>query len=305
MNFASTSDPAAAAGEALLRAELAEGAAVRAATAPVLKQLVTSLDAAAFSEEVVARTRGQIRSLAENVLRGAELPAPGDEIAEMTAALVNQPAVLSHCHALALEARLTERLASEAGLDPVLSMLLQARRADPEADVGALAGAVLAAQARFVQAQRRMELALEDLPADVLHPALIALGEVCGGRAGTIAATIRARYDESLSRHGLLARLVLQLGPALPVALDPAKAGLAIFLTALSFATMRERTDVLQALGDGQQGLLATMLSAAGVPPAQIEACLLLLHPDRVPQPYHVQIGRERAQALLAGEGQR
>ncbi|MES2492018.1 MAG: hypothetical protein V4579_01905 [Pseudomonadota bacterium] len=308
MNPASAQDPTAAAGEALLRAELAEGAVLRSAIGPVLKQLVACIDLTAFSEEVIARTRGQMRSLADQLLR---LAVPGNDIrtvqhgetAALAAALLDQPSIVLHCHAMALEARLTERLAGQAALDPVLSTLLRARLADPDAEIAELASAVLAAQARFMQSQRRMDLAPDDLPADVLHAVLITLGDVCGPPADPIMAAIRARYDEAHIRHGLLARLVLQLGPSWPVALDLAGSGVAIFLTALSFATMRDRAEVLLALGDGQQALLATMLSAAGVERVQIESTMQLIHPDRGPRSHHLQIDQQLAHSLLAGEG--
>lgn len=297
------------AAETVLRAELVQSGVVRAAIAPVLRYLVASDDRSMFSEEVIARTRGQIESLAAQLLRAVWQAAERDaarpgEAEALFAGLVAQPAVLAHCHVLALESQMTERLAAQARLDPVLSLLLQERLAGADPDVAGLAMNVLAAQTRFMQAQRRMEVTPAELPADVLHQVLIALDAVCGAEATPAAMAIRGQYDESRSRHGLLARLVLGLGPDLAAALDPAVAGLALFLTALSLATMQERAQAVLALADGQQALLATMLAAAGMAPLQAEACLLLIHPDRAPLRHHIVIDRDSAEVLLAGEGQ-
>ncbi len=297
------------AAERMLRADLARAEEVRASIGPVLRHLVSSDDLSVFSEEAVARTRGLIEALAGQLLRavslgaGQEVLRPGEPEA-LIAALVAQPALLAHCHALALEGQLTERLAGQARLDPVLSPLLQTRLAAPDPDVAALAMHVLAAQTRFMQAQRRMEVAPGELPADVLHPVLVAFDAVCGAEAAPAAMAIRSRYDEARSRHGLLARLVLGLGGDAAAALDPLEAGLAIFLTALSLATMQERDRAVLALVDGQQARLATMLAAAGASPQQVEACLLLLHPDLAPERRYLGIGRNSAEVLLAGEGQ-
>lgn len=297
------------AAETTLRAELAQAEAMRAAIGPVLRHLVASADHSVFNEELVARTRGQIESLAGHLLRGvwqgAGLDhAPPGEAQALADALAAQPALLGHCHALALESQLTERLAAPARLDPVLSPLLQARLSAPDPGAAGLAMNVLAAQTRFMQAQRRMDVTPEELPADVLHPVLVALGSVCGDKAAPAAAAIRARYDEARSRHGLLARLVLGLGPDQAEALDPARAGIAIFLTALSFACMQERADAALALVDGQQARLAVMLAAAGRSVPQVEAGLLLFHPDLAPDRRLLGIGRDLAEGLLNGEGQ-
>ena len=309
MNPADAPISPAIAAETMLRAELARAEAVRASIGPVLRHLVSSDDLSVFSEEAVARTRGLIESLAGRLLRAVALAAGRDapragEPEALIAALVAQPALLGHCHALALEAQLTERLADQARLDPVLSPLLQSRLAAPDPEVSALAMHLLAAQTRFTQTQRRMEVTAGELPADVLHPVLVALEAVCGAEAAPAVRAVRGSYDEARSRHGLLARLVLGLGADAGAALDPHDAGLAIFLTALSLATMQERDCAVLALVDGQQARLATMLAAAGVGPRQVEACLLLVHPDIAPERRYLGIDRDAAEVLLAGEGQ-
>jgi hypothetical protein len=59
----------------------------------------------------------------------------------------------------------------------VLSPLVQELVAAKEGDMAALAMTVLAAQARFMQHHRRMELPLGELPGDLFHKALVLLRE--------------------------------------------------------------------------------------------------------------------------------
>jgi hypothetical protein len=295
------------AAETLLRAELAQGDAVLASVGPVLRHLVASDDHSVFSEEVVARTRGLIEALATQLLRAvclasaSDAPLPGTSEA-LIVALIARPELLGHCHSLAIEAQLAERLAESSRLDPVLSPLVQAQLGSQSADTAALAMQVLAAQARFIQSQRRMETVAGELPADLLHAALGALDEVCGSAAGPAVAAIRADYDEARSRHGLLARLIMGLGPDMSAALDPAQAGTALFLSALSLATMHDRGEVTLATSDGQQARLATLLAAAGCSAPAIQASLFLFHPDCSPPRHYLAIERDAATMLLAGE---
>lgn len=307
MNPAGARISPADAAETLLRAELAQGDAVLASVGPVLRHLVASDDHSVFSEEVVARTRGLIEALAAQLLRavclasGRDAPR-GEASAALITALIARPSLLAHCHALALEAQITERLADQARLDPVLSPLLQAQLAAPVADIAALAMQALAAQARFIQSQRRMETTPAELPADLLHEALGALAEVCGDEAAPATAAIRSNYDEARSRLGLLARLVLGLDHDRSAALDLMHAGPALFLTALSLAAMHMRGEVVLATSDGQQVRLAAMLAAAERSAPEIEAALLLLHPDSSPPRHYLALGRDAAAALLAGD---
>ncbi|MFN5779780.1 MAG: hypothetical protein ACK44O_09970, partial [Novosphingobium sp.] len=96
-------------------------------------------------------------------------PAAVDQV---IATLVERAALLNHIHAQALEFQLGERLQARIALDPVLSPLLQALIASPDSTTAASAMALLAAQARYVQAQRRMQLPVGELPADLFHAIL-------------------------------------------------------------------------------------------------------------------------------------
>lgn len=297
------------AAESMLRAELARGESALRSIDPVLRHLVCNDDQSIFSEEIIARTRGMIGALATHMLHevwaaGRRHASRREDEARLSAALLAQPVLLGHCHALALEGQLAERLAAQARLDPALSPLTEALLAAPDAEVAGLAMKVLTAQTRFMQGQRRMDITPDELPADLLHDALIALEDIGGAEVSPNAAAIRARYDEARSRMGLLTRLVLGLGRDHAQALALGEAGLGTFTSALSLAAMQDRAQVVLAMTDGQQARLATMLAAAGLPAAQIEATLALVHPDIAPARHYLGLDRGHAAALLASGGQ-
>lgn len=275
-----------------LRAQLAQSDGVIGSIGPVLRNLLANDDFSLFSEEIVARVRGMLGDLARHLLTvHAEEAGAGDphEAAEARAAdvagsLVENAALLGHVHALALEWQLTERLHARNGFDPALSPLLQARIAARDAAVSQTAMATLAAQVRFLQQTRRMELPLTELPGDLFHTALQVLRSHAGQEAGDAAdralARLRADYDESSSRLALIARLVTGLGTTATSALAVDHAGTAIFLTALALASGQDRDLAVLSTNDRQLARLALSLRAAGLKREQIEAQFVYLHSE-------------------------
>lgn len=302
MNPTGPESSAASPAENPLRAELARAERVLAAIPPVLSHLVANRSHAVFSEEIVARTRGQVESLAFALVRGLGEGASPTLVRPLAGQLADQPALLAHCHALALESQLAERLARDAGMDPVLSPLLQDCIAAPVAETAATAMKLLAAQARFIHAQRRMELAVDELPADLLADVLAAFTATCGVAALPAADRLRHEFDEARGRVALLARVALAAEPAIAAGLALDRAGLALFLTTMSLATGEDRAAVALATSDGQQARLALMLAIAGLATTDAEAILLRLHPDAAVPRGLLGLGREEAMALL-GEG--
>lgn len=287
----------------VLRAALTRARTAIAAIPPVLAHLVGTEPQGMLDDEAIARTRGMIESLALELAREAGLGDLG-LAAALVNALVEQPALLGHCHALAIEFRAAERAAAAHGVDPVLSPLLQDRIADADPAIGAAAMELLAAQARFVLVQRRMEIATGELPAELLHDVLAAFVGVYGAAAHGAAARVRDAYSEVKSRATLLSRVILGIDNGWQAALDPAHAGVALFLTALSLATGEDRTACALALAGGQEVRLALLLAAAGAEPARIEAVLRYFHPDAAIPPAYCAVDGARAQELLA-EGAR
>ena len=299
--------------EAILRDELAHGDVVLGTIGPVLGHLLANHDHSLFSDEIVSRVRGMVGDLARQMLTAqAEAAEEGDpraladrHQASLTSVLLTAERLVAHCHALALEWQLTARLEARSAIDPVLSPLLQALIASDDASTASTAMAALAAQARFVQRQRRMELPLGELPADHFHQALalwLERVEPAEAKAATQAAIkLRDEYDESAGRLGLLARLVHTMGAGALAALSISHAGTAIFLSSLAASSQQDRDTTVIATNDRQLARLALSLRSAGLKPKAIEEQFLTIHPDAALPEGFESLRAERAQALLAG----
>ncbi|MBW8783498.1 MAG: hypothetical protein JF593_02475 [Novosphingobium sp.] len=302
--------------EAALRAELAHADLRAASVAPVLRHLLAGDDQVLFADEIVARVRGMLDDLVRQLLQAIAAPFDDDrsqadqELASrLNQALADSPALLAHLHSLALEWQVTERLQFRLALDPVLTPLVEALIGSAEPETAALAMRLLASQARFAQAQRRMQLPLAELPGDLLHGALVAFGAMVGGdtaigeRIGQAERAIRGGYDEGRTRLGLISRLIAGMGGGALAALRLDHAGVAIFASALAFGAHQERDTAVLALHESQIARLALALRAAGLKPGSIEEQLIALHPDIVHPTGLDRIGPERAAALLALAG--
>jgi hypothetical protein len=304
--------------EAILRDELARENRAAAAVVPVLRHLLASDAQALVSDAVLARVRGMIGDCAAQMLtamngRDTALPeqATQDHFAE---ALLSEPALLTFCHTLATESLLAERFQQRHAIDPVLSPLLQELIASDDPAIAALAMTTLAAQSRFMQSQRRMELPLGELPAELFH-AVIALGFASAPDASAPDASapddlaragleqLQRDYDEAASRLGLLARLVaaMRRGVVATLALD--HAGMALFASGLAAQTRLSRDAGVLACHEGQGARLALTLRSAGVPLPMIERQFLLVEPAAPMPRAMAALPAERAAVLLGPDG--
>lgn len=300
--------------ESVLRDELAHGDALVGTIAPILRHLLANDEHSVFNDEIIARVRGILADLARQLLDELAVAEQQSEPVDHSAAdidglidkLVAHAGFLAHVHALALEWQLTDRLQARLALDPVLSPLLQALIASPDHATASVAMGLLAAQARFGQGQRRMQLPLTELPGDLLHVALLALRHHAGDSAraqescAISEASIRARYDESRSRLGLIARIVAGMGGGATAALSVTHAGAAIFITALALASGQDRDMAVLCANEGQLARFALALRAAGLKPMQIAEQFAAIHPEVALPAGFEQIGPDRAAALLA-----
>ena len=298
--------------EQLLRDELGRGDAMIATSRPILRHLLANDDHALFSDEMIARVRGMMHHVARQLLfaqaaAGGTLDRAGyaaERQEELAQALFEDTAFLALAHALTLEAQLTDRLQRRSGIDAVLSPLVQELAAAREVDVAALAMALLAAQARFMQHHRRMELPLGELPGDLFHRALLLLrapGEEADPAAAEAEGRLREAYDESAGRLGLLTRLVMAMGQKAIRALAIDHAGLAIFSTALAMASSQDRAIAVLSYADRQFARLALALRAAGLKQQAVEEQFLYLHPETALPDGFDMLRADRAAALLAG----
>lgn len=301
--------------EDVLRHELAHSDLVLDTIGPILGHLLASHDHSLFSDEIVSRVRGMVTGAARQVLvaqaEAEDKPDPRaaadagvDGLAER---LVADPEFLRHCHALALEWQLTARLEGRNSIDPVLSPLLQALIASDDAVTASTAMALLAAQARFIQQQRRMELPLGELPADLFHHVLTTWREFAEDEdeqlVTQVESGLREAFDESASRLGLLSRLVTAMGAGARAALAIGHAGVPLFLSALAIASNQHRDLTVISTNDRQLARLALALRAAGLKPKEVEEQFLYIHPEvSLPDGFET-LRADRAAALLSSGG--
>lgn len=303
--------------ETVLREELAHGDTVLGTIAPILGHLVVSPEYSLFSDEIVARVRGMAASVARQLLT-AQARAGGDDDPDYLAdkfgdalveALLAHPEILAHFHALTIERQLADKLEHRNSIDPVLSPLLQSLIASDDANTASLGMTVLAAQARFVQQQRRMELPLIELPGELFHTIILVWRTHRFEGSDEIAAQaemhLRAEYDEGSSRLGLLKRLITGMGSGALAALSIAHAGVALFLTALAIGSSQHRDLATISTNDRLVGRLAVGLRAAGLKVKDVEEQFLLIHPEiSLPEGFDMLRQDRAAQLLSASEGQ-
>ena len=298
--------------EQRLRDDLARGDAMLASARPILRHLLANDDRGGlFSDETIARVRGMLLDVAGQLLfahaaaaeaidRPVYVTQRQDALAQ---ALCEDTAFLAHAHALTIEGQAAELLHARSGVDAVVPQLIQELAASPEEPVAALAMSVLAAQARFLQHFRRMELPLGELPGELFHQALVlsrAHGDGAGGSTDMAERQLREGYDEGAGRLSLLTRLVMSMEQPATGALDLEHAGVAIFATALAIASDQKRDVTVLSFADRQPTRLALALRAAGLAPQAVEQQLLYLHPEAALPHGFDAVQADRAAALLA-----
>ncbi len=306
--------------EETLQRELALGDAVLGTVGPVLGYLLINDDHSLFSDEIVARIRGMIASCARQLVTAHAKIDESEEaddgsifgttmMAELAESLTADPAFLTHCHALAVEWHLAERLQARNSIDPVLSPLVQALICSPDAATATNAMSYLAAQARFMQQQRRMELPLTELPGDLFHTAVLTLAahantsQAGGNVKDTMKiaeARLRKDFDEGKSRLGLLSRLIMTMGSDAKAALSISYAGPSAFLTALAAASNQQRELTVISTNDRQLARLALSMCAAGLTPQIVDEQFALIHPEIVLPEGFAALRSDRAAVILA-----
>lgn len=301
--------------QSVMRVELKRGDRVLSARGVVLRQLIATDDRSMFSDAIVARVRAMAGDLATQIgYRLAQAAGERDprawatSIAEpLAGALIDEPAIVDHLHAIALEWQLTESMQRRAGLDPVLSPLLQALIGADDPTASALAMDLLTSQAAFARHQQRMSLPITELPAEVLHATLETLRHAVAGdlafetHARNTEHAIRQHYDEAQSRIALADRLVAALGAGAFAALSITHAGVPVFLSALAAATGDSRETVAVATSESQLARLALSLRAAGLSNAEIEREFYAIHPDITLPDGFGRLQGSDARALLTG----
>ncbi|WP_338245080.1 hypothetical protein [Aurantiacibacter hainanensis] len=310
MSEITNAGPSAESVEDMLRGELAQGDVILSTARPILRHLLANDDHSLFSDEVIARIRGMMVHLARQMLfaLAAELDEGDQGVFVnrhqdlLATALLEDTVFLGHSHALSIEAQMADRMHGRAGIDPVLSPLAQELAASDDQSVAAAAMRVVAAQARFMQHQRRMECPLAELPAELFHAATKTLKTVMvdhRAEAKAVCDRLRSEYDEGECRIGLITRLVMGMGKDAKRALAVEHSGLSIFATALAMSSEQERDVVVLSLGENQSARLAISLRAAGLEQTDVEEQFVYLHPEIVLPAGLAALDPDRAAALL------
>lgn len=302
--------------QSVMRVELKRGDRVLSARGVVLRQLIATEDRSMFSDAIVARVRAMAGDLARQVgFRLGEAAGESDprgwadSISEpLSGALIDEPVLVDHLHAVALEWQLTESIQRRAGVDSALSPLLQALIGADDPTSSALAMELLTSQAAFARHQQRMSLPVKELPAEVLHAVLETLRHAVAGdpvfeaHARNTEQAFREEYDESACRIALADRLVVALGAGAFAALSITHAGVPVFLSALAAATGDPRDTVAVATSESQLARLALSLRAAGLADREIEREFYTIHPDITLPDGFGRLQDSDARALLTGQ---
>ena len=299
--------------EHVLKDELARADRALGSVAPVLGHMLASPGSSLVSEEIVARVRGMLDDLAgqlQRMLTGKPIMtrAPASPAVQtLSDKIAADVMVLEFLHAAAVEAQIASHLEERASIEMVLSPLWQELIGSDDPVTAEVAMQALAAQSRLTQSSRRMQFALEELPAAVLERAL-RVGVRVTSPADEVSVTealraFKADYDEASTRVGLLARLVSSMGHGAIAALQLDHAGLALFASALASLSGQDRIHAILSCHDQQAARLVLGLRAAGLDNVAIERQFSLLDPaSRLPDALS-SLSVEGARAMLSGRG--
>ncbi|WP_336986403.1 hypothetical protein [Altererythrobacter aquiaggeris] len=303
--------------ERVLHDALDQGDMVLKTAGPILGHLLANDDHSLFSDEIIARIRGMTGDCARQfvmaIASAQSIAEPYELLDELvpslTNALIEEPAFVHHCHALVLEWHFAARLQSRGVVDAVLSPLLQTLIASNDVDMAADGMALLAAQARFMQQIRRMELPLTELSQAHFNLALLTLDSHAGDAApetvNRATSNLREEFGEDASRTGIARRLVRNMAKNAADTFVISQAGPALYLSGLSAATDQPRDLIAMATNDRQLARLALTLRAAGLSPKAVTEQFAQLHPEiSLPADFGL-LRADRAAAMLARSGLR
>ena len=298
-----------------LASRLARGDAMRASVTPILRHMLLHDDNALFSDEIMARVHGFVWHIAVQLLTAyarADGVADAEDYAAGNAEMLTEylcadEGLLGHLHALALEARLSERLGERGIVDPIVPPLVQGLVAAKDETVAEMAMGLIAAQARFLEQARRMELPLAQLPADHFRKALdilkLCAGDAAAGSVAKASDKLRADYSEARSRLGLASRLVTGLGQNARAALTIDQSGAALFTTAIAMASRPTRDVIVMSCNDRRASRLGLVLKAAGLQQRDVEAQFAYLEIDPALAEDFEAVSAAMAAQMIGGAG--
>lgn len=268
---------------AALSADLARDDRALSGIVPCLSHILANPGKPLVSDDVVARMHGFLADIVRHLV------SPVDEETvllgtELASYLASNGRLVTHGYALAVEGSVTRIMLEDHGVDPSLTALVQELIGSKEPHIAELAMALMSAQARFVEGHRSGAGALLELPAELFDDVLEAW-KVWAVRNGQTSfaqteASLRAKYDESSTRLGLLNRLLSSIGASAQLVCEIETAGLAIFASAIAKNARQPRDLVLLSCQEHQSLRLALALKAADLPSEVIAQQFGLLSGD-------------------------
>ena len=258
-----------------------------------------------LEDEILVRLGAILGDLAAQALGFAGLGRDKAMVHRLGTMLAGERTIMIHCHALAIEWRLTSALAAHGRIDAVLPPILQevlvpGGGIDEEA---AIAPLLVSALTRVNDSLRRMALPWSELPGDLQHM-VIALRDALLAESGmSDIAPMPWPAGHGEARLPLMQRLLGAMGYRAHEALHLDRAGVALFLTALSLSTGAPRELVALATAEDDPVRLALLLRAAGLGRDEAIAQFLVIRPDADPALVEAVEDRKSAEAILAAHG--
>lgn len=296
--------------QAILRDELARGDLALVGAGPLLAHLLLQSGTPLVNEALVARVRGMLeglaRQLAVTVSSGSAEPVDkdwADIVTDLAEELANLADLRAFCLSTALEAYLAQKLQRRHSIEPLLTPLLQELIAADDTEQAELAMQAMAAQSRFLQAQDRMTLPLNELPAEQFHAVLATWQDFARKKNRDLRLQaiekLRQDYDEGATRVALFTRVISKMRGGELAALELDHAGLSFFVSALSRISDQSRNLAISACHESQGARLALALRCASLTVEQIQRQFDLLgHDQSVPEDIE-QILPDEAHQLL------
>lgn len=272
--------------DGVLRDEMARSNRALRSLAPVVSHLLETDGPSLVSDAIVARLRGMLNHISEQLVEhfwgGLDTYAQSSSAkVRLDVQLSSDAPLVDHLYSLALESFLAQGLSARAGIDLVLSPLLQELIASDKPEIAEIAMKVLAAQSRFTRSQARMEIPLSELPHELLGNVIanIETGEteLTQTQIEDAANRLKQGIDEADSRIALLSRLATSMHGGAIAALDLNHAGLALFISSAASLTRQDRERIVFACHEGQAVRLALTLKAAGISWTAIGSQIALL----------------------------
>lgn len=280
--------------EDLLGAALLQESASGDAVQKTLRDFLAAETSMPFNDDVLARIRGTLTSAVREVIDRLSVE---ESLAEHVSGLgpplfcrfAENRSLLSHVNAIVHEWQVVDRLDRQLAIDPTMPPLVERLIRSEDGGFKALALSWVQAQARWYSSLRQMQIAITELPAEIIYGIIADIqgclfdltGDVDAG--GVAATVVRRCCNEAASRISLTSRLITHFGAESHNAFMVSSAGVSVFFSWLAMFSGQHRDDVAMRIGCGDAARLISVLMAAGLDAESATAHLMIFYPDAAP----------------------